>query len=260
MKRKILVIEDEYIIANQIKLFLESENYDVIGPADNYADGCRLVDESAPDLIIADIRLYDDLDAGIRISEYVYKKYTIPVIFLSGYSDAETLSKAKATNPNTFLIKPKPLDKPQLLATVKIALPESIHFTKHRIISLKGKLINIESGSARTASYENTTIINKVFNFDEIIFIESYNQFFKNTILIHTADPKYGFLIREELDDFYKTLPSQFIRIHKSYIANSKKITGYKISSMILIGDMSLPIGEKNREEVTRFLNSSLCP
>ena len=133
---KILIVEDEFIIANQVKTFLESEGYIILGIVDNYNDAIEAVNLKIPDLVIADIRLYDDEDGGIRISQYVYNRYNIPVIFLSGYSDKETIKRAKETNPNTFLIKPKPLNKTQLLATVEIALPSQANNLKLKAISL----------------------------------------------------------------------------------------------------------------------------
>ncbi len=253
--KKILIIEDEFIIANQLQAFLQAEGFFVIGPVDNYDEAIKLINITNPDLIIADIRLNDDIDAGIRISKYVSVNYNIPVIFLSGFSDKETLNKAKQTNANTFLVKPKPLDKIQLITTVKMALPEETFQVKAKKIPFKGKEIDILENYNTYKRHTNPDSITKLIDLKEILFFETYNHHFKNTILIRLSDSAKGFLIREELDVLEKKLPGYFFRVHKSYLVNMDRVTAHKLPHYLLVYQNIIPIGSKNRMSVIQFFN-----
>lgn len=255
-KQKILIVEDEFIIANQIDLFLSSEGYTIVGPADNYDEAIAYIKHEIPDLIIADICLHEDMEAGIRISEFVTRNYRIPVIFLSGYSDKETISKAKGTNPNTFLIKPKPLDKAQLLATVQIALPnDSDKRSKVKAIDFKGKQIEILDNYDDFKEQERKE--NVIFRIDinEISFIETYNHHFKNTLLIHFINKQKGLLIREDIEEVQQKLSCQFIRVHKSYLVNMQNISGHKMPQYLLCKNQQIPVGDKHRNLVSAYIN-----
>lgn len=252
---KILIIEDEYIIANQLKTFLIVEGYTPIGPVDNYEDAIKIIVAEVPDLIIADIRLYDDNDAGIRISEFVSSNYNIPLIFLSGYSDKETLIKAKITLPNTYLIKPKPLDKAQLLATVEMALPSlNTSNSKLKNIFLKGKESIIDG--KRVVSSELKSLL---ININAIRYIEAFNHRVKNTCLIHFTEQKAGFLIRYELEDIQSKLPIHFKRVHKSYVVNANHITAIQPDNLY-IGNLNVPIGDRYKNEIISCLPNISSP
>ncbi len=253
----ILIVEDEFIIANQLKTFLESEGFIVVGLVDNYEEAIEIIKTKTPDLVIADIRLYDDAEAGIRISQYVHNNYNIPVIFLSGFSDKMTIQRAKETNPNTFLIKPKPLNKTQLLATVEIALPSQGSISKNKAISFKGKEIEILEDYDHLKNEEKIENLTKIIDTNLISYIETYNHHFKNTLLIRFNDSKKGFLIRDEIEEIQKKLPGNFIRVHKSYIVNMKNIVGHKLPHYILIENISIPIGETHRQTVEVYFASA---
>src|SRR5690606_20393793 len=120
--RKILIVEDEFIIAHRVKELLEKEANASCYITDNYADAMNLVRQELPDLVLLDIRLFDDEDAGIRLAHYIQDHYHIPFIFLSGYSDETTLKHARLYRPATFITKP--VIEKQLLAAISMALPE----------------------------------------------------------------------------------------------------------------------------------------
>lgn len=251
---KILIVEDEFLIAEQIKHFLESEGYKIVGPVDNYEEAIQMIKDQLPDVVLADIRLYDDMDAGIRISNYLSSNYTIPLIFLSAYSDKTTLQKAKNTNPHTFLIKPKPLDKEQLLATIQIALPEKQNdCSKIKSILLKGKEIELRENYDHLKNHDRIDSVIQKIEVDKILFIETYNHHFKNNILIRFVNKKTGFLIRAEFDQLQKILPFYFLRVHKSYLVNMKNVSAYDLPHFLFIKNTSLPVGNKYRNKVEEY-------
>ena len=116
---KILVVEDEEITALEIENSLKEVGYEVIGLAASYHEAIDYVVSTHPDLILMDIRLKGEHD-GIRTAEDIHKIYDIPVIYLTAYSDMNTLYRAKDTNPYNYITKP--FNDYDLRASIMIAL------------------------------------------------------------------------------------------------------------------------------------------
>lgn len=117
MKKNVLILEDEIIIANSIQLHLERNGYDVEIATDPVT-AKALFRELSFDIILCDINLSHEID-GISFVENVVQDAT-PVIFLTAYSDLSTLKRAELTCPYAYLIKP--FNKDQLLVTLNLSL------------------------------------------------------------------------------------------------------------------------------------------
>jgi PAS domain S-box-containing protein len=118
-KIKILVVEDENIVAKDIQNTLIRLGYDVPATASSAVIAFDKLDEIKPDLVFLDIRLKGDID-GIQIAERIKTEYDLPVIFLTSYADKNTLDRAKLTQPYGYLIKP--FNESDLQSTVEMAL------------------------------------------------------------------------------------------------------------------------------------------
>jgi PAS domain S-box-containing protein len=116
---KILIVEDENIVALDIKNRLTKLGYLVAGRAVSGPEAIALAAESQPDLILMDIRLKGDMD-GITAAEQIRDSWDIPVIFLTAYSDETTLQRAKITQPYGYLLKP--FEDRDLHTTIAMAL------------------------------------------------------------------------------------------------------------------------------------------
>ncbi len=117
--KKILVVEDEAIVALDIKSKLESRNYLVPKIVYNGKDAIKSVSDIDIDLILMDIMLKGDMD-GIGAAEEIKKYFDIPIIYISAHSDNNTLKRAKLTEPFGYLIKP--FDENELQISIEIAL------------------------------------------------------------------------------------------------------------------------------------------
>jgi len=120
---KIVIVEDEGLIAADLESRLKSAGYQVPGTADSAEPALQLIRETLPDLILMDIRLKGDQD-GIHIAEVVREQLDIPVIYLTAYEDRATLERASRTQSYGYI--KKPIVSASLKGSIEVAL------AKHR--------------------------------------------------------------------------------------------------------------------------------
>lgn len=116
---KILVVEDEAIVALDIERQLEDLGYSVTGLAASGEEAICQIKETRPDLVLMDIRLRGELD-GVQTAEQLSRLFDIPVVYLTAHTDAETLARAKLTSPYGYIIKP--FEERLLWTIIEIAL------------------------------------------------------------------------------------------------------------------------------------------
>ncbi len=118
VQTEILVVEDEAIVAEDIRTTLQGMGYSVPRTAASGEEAVRTASENAPALALLDIRLQGHID-GIGAAEQL-RALGVPVVFLSSYSDEPTLQRARAAQPFGYLLKP--FDERELRATIEMAL------------------------------------------------------------------------------------------------------------------------------------------
>ncbi len=118
-KIKVLIVEDEPLIAEDIKEILLQVNYDVVGVAYNKEQALEILKLTTPDFALLDINLGNNTD-GILIAEHINQYYPIPFIFLTSYSTKLILDKVKHTYPMGYIVKP--FDEADLFTGIEIAL------------------------------------------------------------------------------------------------------------------------------------------
>jgi two-component system, NtrC family, response regulator HydG len=104
MKEKILIVEDQFIEANNLQLILSKAGYQVCGIARSVETALQIIEKQQPTLVLLDILLQGDL-TGIDLA-HILKRKNIAFVYLSANSNKEILEKAKATHPYGFLVKP----------------------------------------------------------------------------------------------------------------------------------------------------------
>jgi CheY-like chemotaxis protein len=104
-KIKILVVEDEALIALDIQEKLTELGYNVLKIADNGADAIKYAEETRPDIILMDIVIKGDID-GIETALIIKEKFNIPSLFLTAYGSGSVIERAKKVNPIGYLLKP----------------------------------------------------------------------------------------------------------------------------------------------------------
>jgi len=104
-RTRILIVEDEAIVACDLQSRLESFGYEVVGIAVSGEQAMRLAEESSPDLVLMDIQLRGRSD-GIQVAEQLRAANRAGIIFLSAHSTEDMLKRAKLTEPLAYLLKP----------------------------------------------------------------------------------------------------------------------------------------------------------
>ena len=116
---RILLVEDDDIIARVEDWRLKNLGYTVCGRATNGAEAIELVADKKPDVILMDINIKGDMD-GIETTKRIKKIYNVPVIYVTSHSDGATLERAKETKPDGFIIKP--FEDNDLRVAIELAL------------------------------------------------------------------------------------------------------------------------------------------
>jgi DNA-binding NarL/FixJ family response regulator len=118
-KEKILIVEDDSIIAVTIEGRLKEFGYEVVGRAATGPDAIKKALEREPDLVLMDIHLKGPID-GIDTAETIYGIHNIPVVYLTAFSDEATLERAQKTSPFGYIVKP--FSDSTLKTTIRLAL------------------------------------------------------------------------------------------------------------------------------------------
>jgi len=122
--KRVLVVEDGLIVAEDTRRRLEALGYNVVGVVGTGEGAIHLAGEQHPDVILMDVHLHGTID-GIQAAKVIRKTLDIPVVFVTAYSDDKTLQRAKAAYPFGYVIKP--FEPRELRTTIEIAL--HIHHT-----------------------------------------------------------------------------------------------------------------------------------
>lgn len=137
-KVKVLIVEDEPVIAEDIASILEKNDYQVTAIAYHTEDALEEL-KQFPDLVLLDINLNGE-HAGIMIAETINKNYQLPFIFLTSYSDKHTLEKAKHTEPAGYIVKP--FSEAALYSAIEIAIFNHTQRNKHKFPDLSLQILN----------------------------------------------------------------------------------------------------------------------
>ncbi|MBK6821832.1 MAG: response regulator transcription factor [Saprospiraceae bacterium] len=138
-KVRVLIVEDEPLIAENLAMYLNNNDYEVAGIAYDFEEGMLSLKEGKPDIVLLDINLEGKQD-GIDLGKYIHEKLGIPFVFLSSYSDKNTLDRAKQVQPSGYLVKP--FHEKTLLTTLEISLANFAGFSNPKNVDLNLDAMN----------------------------------------------------------------------------------------------------------------------
>lgn len=158
---KILIVEDELIIAADIATRLSRLGYAVVGQTDQAEQAVQLVGQLRPDLVLMDIRLQGEGD-GITAADTIRRQYSVPVVYLTAHADEATLQRAKVTEPFGYILKP--FAERELRTVIEMALYR--HAAERRLQESERRfattLTSIGDGVVATDAVGRVTFLNPV--------------------------------------------------------------------------------------------------
>jgi DNA-binding LytR/AlgR family response regulator len=242
---KILVVEDEMIIAAKISMHLTNLGYEVTGILPRGEEALLSVEENRPDMVIMDIRLKGDIN-GIDTAIRMQKNGNIPVIFLTANADEGTFNKAKAAKPYAFISKPYK----------QVDLQRAIEITISRLAANENGLSPVHQGDS-----------DQPFMLSDRIFVRQREKMIKvlvTDILYIEADRNYcriftktqAYLLCVTLKLIEEKLDNRiFQRVHRSYIINLSHIDAFAEDHMI-INQKAIPVSEGLKEKLLQRIHT----
>jgi len=242
---KILVVEDEMIIAANISMQLAEMGHIVLGIIPSGKEALNFIKNEVPDILLIDIQLkgpLDGIDTAQKMQEY---NSNIAVIYITANNDEAYFKRAKATHPYAFISKP----------FKKLDLQRSLELT----IS---QLQNNEDSFPQELNKARSTYILK-----DCLFIRHHDSMIKvdiRDILYIEADRNYCHIITSKkefllvctLKEMEKNLPQKhFFRLHRSYIINLSRIDEIA-GTHIVISKKAIPMAKKMRKELLKRLQT----
>lgn len=202
MKTKILIVEDDQLIAFEIQSILNQNGFDA-DICDSFDSCIKLLNTFKPELILLDINLKEKHE-GIQIGSYLISKYDIPFIYITGYTDSETLKRIQTTRPVGYLSKP--LREIDVISNIELALynkrssTDSLHRVNH-----EKELNQYSKPVIRALEYIDINLNQEIIT-DELIRASGWSKFH---------------FIREFAKEVGKT-PYQYVFDKKMELAMSK--------------------------------------
>ena len=124
-----LIIEDEILIAEELRERLSRLGFSVIAAVDSADEGIAIATRERPDLVLMDIRLKGAKD-GVQAAEEIHKHVDVPIVYLTAYSDRQTVDRARRTEFDGFILKP--FQRRELQSTIEIAMQRHASRTKEK--------------------------------------------------------------------------------------------------------------------------------
>lgn len=118
---RLLIVEDEALVALDFKGRLESMGYTVVGHVWSAPDAVDCVADLSPDLVLMDIGLGQGLD-GVEAATAIHERFKTPVVFVTAHSDEATVRRAARACPSVYVVKP--VDDRELRAAIEVALSQ----------------------------------------------------------------------------------------------------------------------------------------
>lgn len=250
-KLKLLIAEDNVVIAHNLSLSLESMGYEVCQVLSSGEELLLQVHQHHPDLVILDITLEGKLD-GIETAALLAKSTRVPFIFMTAFSDKETIDRAKQTNPHAYLVKP--FDARTLQSSIELA----IHNAGTRLLAAEQATASPAIPTAGTDAVEahnfllQDALFVKVRNRLEKVMLEDIIWAEAQDIYCNIKTRTHLHLVSQSLKNLEQRLPAgHFMRVHRSYIVQLTAIEAIEDNN-ILIGNKQIPIGNTHKDALLK--------
>ena len=240
---KILMVEDDMIIAADISMQLTKLGYEVVGINTRGEDALNTIENNRPDIVLMDIILTGKMN-GIEAARIILEKFQVPVVFLTSNSDDATFQQALTAKPYAFISKP--FQKSNLERTLKLALQR---------IAVERESEPVIESTDHVSTMDDRLFIRHKDQMVKVLLSEIlYAEADRNYCKIHTE--KQIYLLSVPLRNIESQLPAtHFFRVHRSFVVNLKKIDAIsEYHEYLTIQSHQVPISRRSKEEVIKRL------
>lgn len=224
---RVLIVEDETLIAVNLAMIVKSCGYEVAGVVENETSFLEATDNCEVDLALLDIRM-QGVDLGLKFGQ-ILKDAGIPFIFITSFSDRKILMKATSLRPHGFILKP---------------------FSRNDIANELNRInsdISCDFVILKTGSNTKVKIIKS-----SVFYLNSENVY----VNLHTTGDRI--VVRAKLDDICKLFnENELIRVHQSYAVNPRQVKRYSDSEIQLHDDTIIPVSRKFQNNAKTALDFS---
>jgi DNA-binding LytR/AlgR family response regulator len=239
---KILVVEDEILVATDIEESLESLGYTVQNTVATGAKAIAEVEKSLPSLILMDINLKDEM-TGIEAAKNISSNHNVPIVYLTANADLATINQAKVSLPYGYIIKPF-TDK-ELQTNIEIALFKFENDLKVKMESEQfNTFFDLKDHEKNQLIIHGNKGLEKI-DIDKVYFLEAN----KNQTIIHLFDEEI--VTNKSLEDTATLFPKgNFIQVSEQFIINKSKVFVVKFPEVIIADKMSVITVDTDRREI----------
>ena len=227
----IMIVEDDYFLAEDLAEGLRELDYDIVGIANGEKEADKILEETIPDLIIMDIEIEGVLD-GVDLASKINKKFDIPIIFLTDQTDDRTVNRAQIMTGGVFL--PKPITPSIVNMNIKNMFKEKSNQEEYHpeYILLK------RSNGVKTRT-----------NLNDIVYLKAAGAYCAACI---KNQSEYTF--SQSMNHVLAKMPKdKFIRVHRSYAVNLSHILSIENTDIIMDGAKTpIPIGANYMKDIKR--------
>lgn len=238
----IYIIEDEPLYANQLMILVDELGYELSGVADNSDKALKEIASLMPDILLVDIKIKGSLD-GIEFVSMIQKKISIPVIFITSFTDDETFKRAKKVSPYAFLTKP--FDSSNLQRAIELAFNTFLVYE-----NTKKEAWNEDIALKDAFFIKNRSKLEKV-NIKDILYLEVEDRY----STVHMENNK-KYVLRMSMGNVQEKFPENTLfRVHRKYSVNLTKVTSIDIQdNLIHMDEIVVPISRSNKEGLLKRL------
>lgn len=240
-KTRILIVEDDMIIAANISLQLSKLGYEIIGVESRGEEALMYARLNTPDVVLMDINLKGSLN-GIETACSIQTDSDIPIVYITANNDESSFEKAKKTHPFAFISKP--INMRNLHRTLSL-VEEQI---KKRKKTEDEREEMVEFLNDRIFIRHHGQMVKLLF--EEILFVEADRNY------CHIVTAKQQYLLTSTLKVMQDKLPNPiFVRVHRSYIVNITRLD-VVAESHVEINRKVIPLSKSYKEALLKHLQT----
>ena len=236
MKIKVLIVEDEILVAEDVASDLENDGYVITDIAISSNEALKSIENNCPHIILMDINIKGDKD-GIELAEQINQNIPIPIIYVTSNTSTEFVDRAILTGPHAFISKPYNYND------LSIAIELALNNHNEKAVENSNADIKLNSIFVKKGDYHRKVLL------EDVLYIEANGSYCN----VYAEGNSYTFSFN--LNHFQKQVSSPILkRVHRSYIVNLKNVDGFDRTTL-LIGDKIIPVSNSYKDLVFNLFN-----